>query len=87
MCEKYEKEYFIGILLLQTDLDVLKRALQLYKGYVVEKENKEKANNLLELIEAQERAQKNWDDNDPETETLKKFGIAINLMFKKGKEK
>lgn len=78
MSKEYEKEYFIGIVMLQSDLDVLKRALRTYDG---NEQNVEKAYNLLELIKAQEKAQKNWDDDDPKTEALKSAGISINRAF------
>lgn len=75
---EYEKEYFIGILMLQSDIDVLKGALKEYKS---NEQNIEKAYNLLELIETQEKAQKNWDDDDPKTEALKSAGVVINQVF------
>ena len=83
MSEKYDKEYFVGMTMLQSDLDVLKRALREYEG---NEENVEKAYNLLELIETQETAQKQWNDDDPETERLKGYGMTINTIFNGGKE-
>lgn len=74
---QYEKEYFIGIIMLQSDLEVLRSALQAVP------DNKEKAETLLSIIESQETAQKKWDDDDPKTEELKTIGMSVNLAFRR----
>lgn len=74
---QYQKEYFIGMTILQSDLDVLKKALQTYP------KNKEVTEDLLRIIESEEKAQKNWDDDDPKTEELKTIGMFIGLAFRR----
>lgn len=75
--EKIEKEYYISLTVLQSDLDVLKKALENYE------ENKEIAQELLGLIESEEREQQTWNDDDPKTEELKNIGMFLGLAFKR----
>lgn len=70
-----EKEYYIGVTLLQSDLDVLKKALA--------KSEENIAQELLGLIEGQERTQQMWNDDAPETEELKNIGMFLGLAFKR----